>query len=464
MYWSLLKENDDLWGVFRRLSKIPGQKFFLDSGSRDNRKARYSYAGIQPVAVLRSRGRDIECREGRQWSRWEGDPLTAMQWILKQDAASRGLSMRPFPFCGGLVGYLAYDMGKNLERLPRSAVDDIGMYDQYWGVYDTILVADHMKKQLWLAARDHSRAGQVRRTIEAALDEKDSQDLYLLKAWIGPISSNMSRERYIGSVQYVKEKIRQGDVYQVNICQRFSFPVQGPSLDIYDVLRRINPAPFAAYLHFDEYEILSMSPERFMRIEDRRIETCPIKGTRPRGRNEYEDGLMVQELLGSEKERAELLMIVDLERNDLGRLCQPGSIRVGELFAIRKYATVIHQEAEVYGILREDSSIDGVIRAAFPGGSITGAPKIAAMKIIEETEPHSRGIYTGTIGYIDYNGDCDLNIAIRTLVIKDGHGYYHAGGGLVADSDPAMEYQETLDKSKVLFLAREELMRHRRLS
>lgn len=465
MFYTLLDNHDDLWNLFCSFNGQPGPKFFLDSSLRQYGNGRYSFAGIRPAAILRSRGRSIEYRdESGTWNCWVGDPLAALQQLLKQGAARHRLFPRPFPFCGGLVGYIAYDMGHNLESVPRKSVDDMWMYEQYWGVYDSILVADHWRKQIWLTANDQAAARKTCRKIETGLASVPGGKCRRETTAIGDISANLTRTEYINRVLSVKERIRRGDVYQVNISQRFTFPVEGSALKIYEVLRRINPAPYAAYLAYEEYEILSMSPERFLRIEQGRIETRPIKGTRPRGKDANEDELLVQELLSSEKERAELLMIVDLQRNDLGRLCQPGSIRVGELYAIKKYATVIHQEADVFGMLRENIGMDEVLRCTFPGGSVTGAPKIMAMQIIEEAEPHCRGVYTGSIGYMDYSGDCDLNIAIRTMVIKEGRGYYHAGGGLVADSDPAAEYQETLDKSKVLFLAREELLNYRDIS
>nr|WP_172674191.1 chorismate-binding protein [Syntrophomonas palmitatica] len=265
----------DLWTVFRQLNKIEGPKFFLDSSLNNPDTGRYSYIGIRPNALLRSRGEIIEYQEGGRWSSWKGDPLAALQKVLNKGKSRRLQTKIPAPFCGGLVGYMGYDMGRNLEKIPHIATNDLMMYEQYWGIYDCILVMDHFQRQLWITANDLQKAKELQQTIEASINachDKEDED-----TWIGELSSNFSRETYTQTVKNIKERIRQGDVYQVNLSQRFTFPLEGSSLGIYKILRRINPAPFAAVLSFDEYEILSMSPERFLRIEDRKIETRPIK-------------------------------------------------------------------------------------------------------------------------------------------------------------------------------------------
>jgi para-aminobenzoate synthetase component 1 len=265
------------------------------------------------------------------------------------------------------------------------------------------------------------------------------------------MTAGSSKANYLLAVQQIKDHIESGDVYQVNLTRRFTAPFKLPPFETYLRLRHMNPAPFAAYLDYGSGFILSSSPERFVQIRNGRIQTRPIKGTRPRGKTHEEDLSNRLELINSEKDRSELLMIVDLERNDLGRICKPGSIHVKELFELEEYATVYHMVATVEGVLETDVDAVDCLKAVFPGGSITGAPKIRAMEIIDELEPDRRGIYTGAIGYIGFDGQADFNIAIRTIIIQQGQAFFSAGGGIVWDSDPKMEYDETLHKASALF-------------
>ena len=262
------------------------------------------------------------------------------------------------------------------------------------------------------------------------------------------LKSNFEKKEYLESIRKIKDYIRQGDIYQANLTQRFNGKTNISSYELYKKLRTISPAPFAAFLNFKEHQILSNSPERFIKCINNKIETRPIKGTRPRGKNKEEDLKLQGELRNSEKDKAELLMIVDLERNDIGRVSKIGSVKVPELFVIEPYANVSHLVATVTGELEESLDCIDVIKATFPGGSITGAPKIRAMEIIDELEPTQRNVYTGSIGYIGFNGDMDLNIAIRTLIKSNENIYFQVGGGITWDSNPEDEYQETLDKAK----------------
>ena len=264
------------------------------------------------------------------------------------------------------------------------------------------------------------------------------------------VTSNFSREHYLASVARAKEYIAAGDIYQVNLSQRLSAPLATTPFDLYRRLTRENAAPFAAYFDTPDATVVSCSPERFLQVRGGTVETRPIKGTRPRGATPEEDARLAQELLASEKDRAENVMIVDLERNDLGRVCEFGSVHVPELFALESYATVHHLVSTVKGRLRPGSNALDCLRSCFPGGSITGAPKVRSMEIIEEIEPTRRGVYTGAIGYLCFSGDMDVNIVIRTLVIKDGTAHFQVGGGIVADSQPEAEYEETLDKARAL--------------
>ncbi|MBO8159789.1 aminodeoxychorismate synthase component I [Thermosyntropha sp.] len=452
MYIYKLNFKQDLWRLYAGLKSK--NSVFLDSSLKGEDVSRYSIMGYKPRMMMRSKGEVIEYRDKKGWHKVKGNPLAFLDKIL---ASGREYEAKncPFPFCGGLIGYISYDMKNMIERLPAKNQDEIGVYDQYWGVYDTFVVQDHADESLYLVSYDREEAKEAAEELEYLAFSRENP--FAEGAYIGEFKSNFSRDEYIDAVQKVRWYIRQGDIYQVNLSQRFKFEVKGNTRYIYDVIRRISPAPFAAFLGYEEFDVLSISPERFILVEGDYIETRPIKGTRPRGRNPKEDQALREELANSIKDKAELLMIVDLERNDLGRISRPGTVRVPELFRIKDYATIFHLDSIVTGRLKSGITYEEIIRATFPGGSITGAPKIRSMEIIEELEPVCRGVYTGSIGYIDYRGNCDLNIAIRTAVIKDGWGYYQAGGGLTIDSDPEMEYEETWHKTKSLVLTREEV-------
>jgi len=386
---------------------------------------------------------------------------------------------------GGFMGYFSYDLKDHLERLPHTTEDDLDIPLIYYGFYTRLLAYDHDKGKWFfirsyidiegdgrlseiLAAEDlaGSKDGD-KKILERALDELDgilsglseaSPDLkgsiidkYLEK----PIprvtlASNLKKSQYLKKVKKTKDYIHDGDIYQVNFSQRFKSEIPVDPMDLYYILRKKNAAPFSAYLKYPGFSIGSSSPERFLYLKDGTIETRPIKGTRPRGEDEAEDARNARELKESIKDRAELNMIVDLERNDLGKFCYYGSVKVAEHAVIEKYARVFHSVSTITGEVKEGTDIADMIKATFPGGSITGAPKIRAMEIIDELETVSRGIYTGSIGYISLDGTMDLNIVIRTFIIKDGCFYYNVGGGIVADSDPRMEFQETLDKGIAL--------------
>lgn len=453
MYSRLLNKLD-IWELYKIVTDEASPSFLLDSSMYDPELGRYSFMGWNPRGILRSKGREIEYFSDGQMRKWQGDPLQALEQIRKEGCPKQEQDS-PWPFCGGLVGYIAYDMKDNLEKLRHETNNDLDMYEQYWGVYDRFLCMDHQQDQLWMVSLD--KDGLVEMEEEINLKLKVCTEKSLDPVWMGEFHSNFQAEEYIKSIEKVLEHIHQGDIYQLNLSQRFHFSLRGSHKRFYEVLREINPACFGAFLHFDEYDIMSISPERYLRVEGRQIETRPIKGTRPRGKTAAQDDELKKELRESAKEQAELLMIVDLERNDLGRICKTGSISVEELFKISTYPTVFHMDAKVQGVLNPEISIPEIIQASFPGGSITGAPKIMAMNIIDSLEPHARGLYTGTIGYIDYRANCNLNIAIRTLIVQDEDAYYQAGGGLVADSDPAMEYEETWVKTRALMLVKEEL-------
>lgn len=418
--------------------------FILDSAMDPNKLGRYSFISSNPFKVLKYKNN-------------EENPLNNLQYELKKYKVKNNTYL---PFVGGAVGYLSYDLGNYLEKLPKTAKDDTNVYDLYFGFYNYVIVIDHLEGKTYIATPDLDiekektilklveekiKNAEIRGIDNICYEEKNIESIKL--------KSNFTKEEFKNAVKKVQNYIKQGDIYQANLTQRFSGKTNLSSYELYRDLRRISPAPFGAYLNFEGYNILSNSPERFIKCINNKIETRPIKGTRPRGINKEEDLRLQEELKNSEKDRAELLMIVDLERNDIGRISKIGSVKVPELFVIEPYANVNHLVATVVGEIEDNKDCIDVIKATFPGGSITGAPKIRAMEIIDELEPTQRNVYTGSIGYIGFNGDMDLNIAIRTIVKEDDNVYFQVGGGMTWDSNPDDEYQETLDKAKSIMKA-----------
>jgi len=431
--------------------------FFLDSGAASARLGRFSFLGAEPAAVLSSKGRSIRLVEGDAERRWRGNPFEALRSLLAQHAApggspARGAGAAPIPFTGGAVGYLGYDLCHFIERLRRTAIDDIELPDLHFALYDSVAAYDHETGH-WYAASSNGEEA-VARLDECLASAVPDERFAGLAASRGPLCLNFTREGYLAAIARAKEYIAAGDIFQVNLSQRFETALAVPPAELYRRLRRANPAPFAAYLSLgDEGAVLSSSPERFLKVAGGHVETRPIKGTRPRGATPAEDQRLAAELLASPKDAAELTMIVDLERNDLGRVCDYGSVVVTEHKALEAYASVFHLVSTVEGRLHEGRDLVDLLKATFPGGSITGAPKVRAMEIIDELEPTQRSVYTGSIGYLGFDDAADLNIAIRTILVRGGRAFAQVGGGIVADSDPAAEYQETLDKGQRLFQA-----------
>jgi para-aminobenzoate synthetase component I len=427
------------------------EPFFLDGGRDPEGQGRYSFMGCNPFATLRSKsGRLCLVRGGGEES-WEGDPFRAVRSLLHEHAVPR--ADPPVPFVGGAVGYFAYDLCHHIERIPRTALDDLGFPDLALGLYDTLVAWDNLRGKAYICApelRDRPAPEERAEALGALLSRPCEPARAPEGACGSDLTGNFAREEYIAAVARAKEYIAAGDIFQVNLSQRFSAQLHVDPWQLYLRSRRINAAPFGAYLQFADGTVASASPERFLRVEGRCVETRPIKGTRPRGATPEEDERLARELLESEKDRAELVMIVDLERNDLGRVCSYGTVRVPELLRLESYATVHHLVSTVVGQLHEGRDLMDLLRATFPGGSITGAPKVRAMEIIDELEPTQRAVYTGSIGWVGFDGDMDLNIVIRTFLVRDGRVHWQVGGGIVADSDPVAEYEETLDKGIAL--------------
>lgn len=438
-----LPYSTDSATLFARVAELPWT-IFLDSGQPHIGQGRYDILAADPGITLTTRGplTEIHTAAGVEIST-ESPYALVRRYLGPVEPSVSGL-----PFRGGAMGYFSYDLGRRFERLPVKAADTDPVPDMAIGIYDWAVVVDHLRRRSQLVA-----LGRDPRTLDRWAELCDCFDT---SRSVPPVSkpfrvleaptSNLSFAQYANAFHRIKHYIREGDCYQVNLAQCFSAKVEGSLWQAYRVLRSLNPAPFAAFLHTPYCQILSSSPERFLRVESGRVETKPIKGTRPRAQDRGIDRAYAQDLRTSVKDRAENLMIVDLMRNDLGKVCDLGSVTVPKLFDVETYASVHHMVSTVTGKLRRDCDALALLQACFPGGSITGAPKLRAMEIIEELEPHRRGVYCGAIGYVGVDGSMDTNIAIRTLVHSGETLRFWAGGGIVHDSELEAEYQETLDK------------------
>jgi len=437
--------------------------FFLDSGMDPGKLGRYSFMGSDPFLVLRSRGEEVSIiRDGVEEKR-QANPFDVVGELL----AVYALDEHPagIPFTGGAVGYFSYDLCHFIERLPTTAVDDLNLPECYLAFYDTVVAFDHREGKAYLASTGFPELEERKRKrrAEGRLKEVKSMmlnsppttgELVSVPANEGIIlKSNFSHGEYLGAVAAAREYICAGDIFQVNLSQRFEADLNIPPYELYQRLRRINPAPFANYFDFEGITVVGASPERFLKVRGDWVETRPIKGTRPRGKSMEEDKTLAQELLSSIKDRAENIMIVDLERNDIGRVCRYGTVKVTELAILETYPTVFHLTSTVVGRLCEGKDRIDLLKATFPGGSITGAPKVRAMEIIDELEPTRRSVYTGSLGYLSFSGEMDIDIVIRTILVKGGRVYFQVGGGIVYDSEPEAEYEETLDKGRALIQA-----------
>jgi para-aminobenzoate synthetase component 1 len=449
--------------------------FFLDSGMDPRRLGRYSFLGSEPFLVISSRGSEITLIRGHKHEVQYGNPFDTMDRLL--DTYRLDHSPSPVPFLGGAVGYLGYDLCRFIERLPYRSIDDHRLPESHFAFYDTIVAFDHLEGRVYLVATgfpvvdEGQRLKRARMRLEetkdwlratsASREASLSRSKRLRESKSEPhrdsrkiaLKSNFTPEGYMKSVSRVREYIAAGDVFQVNLSQRFEADLETPPYELYKLLRTVNPAPFAGYLNFPGVVIISASPERFLKVRSDLVETRPIKGTRPRGGDSTEDERLAYELNHSNKDRAENVMIVDLERNDLGRVCRYGTVKVTELAILETFPTVFHLTSTVIGRLCRGKTNVDLLKATFPGGSITGAPKVRAMEIIDELEPTRRSVFTGSIGYLGFDGNMDINIVIRTFLIKEGKAYFQVGGGIIYDSEPEAEYVETLDKARALIRA-----------
>ncbi len=457
--------------LFCELAKKPTPAW-LDANIDSKNLGRFSFLAADPFLRIRAHGLQIteeNCLNGatRELNQPFFPYLDQLQKQLFRPKESDFL-----PFENGLIGYLGYELGHQVEDFAQTTDNDLKMPDAFFGAYDALIAIDHQTDTTWILAsglpekndsaaarqRARQRLEELRQVVSAAR-RNDSQTTaspanptrsknHSITATDGDqLQSNFSYSKYKAAINKILEYIAAGDIYQVNLSQRFVTPFTSDSRKFYLHFRNLSPAPFGAYIETGKHAIMSNSPERYLLIKENYIETRPIKGTRPRGKTEEEDKNLGRELLASPKDRAEHIMIVDLERNDLGRVAEYGSVHVPEIQILESYANVHHMVSTVAGKIRPGMSSSDCLRNSFPGGSITGAPKLRSMEIIDELEPSCRGVYTGSIGYFDFSGNLDFNIAIRTAIACDNHLYFQVGGGIVADSDPDDEYQETHTKA-----------------
>ncbi len=458
------------WETFRRIQSSENS-FILDSARFHQKTGTFSYMASDPFLILRKQGKNISIEkslthasrfplpegEGRvRVVKKRGDFLLEMRKLFK---TYRGRKWNAGPeFLGGAVGYFSYDLAWDFERLPNRAKNDQKLDEAVFLFIRNLIAYDESKKAIYLIS---NLMPSERKSFEDQLSEsqnwiqetlsKLNQTLYQNgQIQIQNFKSDIQKSKFEAIVKKGKDYIEAGDIYQANLSQRFSFDFSGSSEKLYERLRDINPSPFSSFFRLGDLQVISSSPERLIKKRGSACETRPIAGTRPRGKTAVQNQKLRSELISNDKERAEHIMLVDLERNDLGRVCKPHTVRVSEMMALEEYSHVVHIVSNVKGELRDDADQFDLVRAMFPGGTITGCPKIRCMEIIEELEPFKRGIYTGSIGYFGFDGDLDLNIVIRTIVINQQKGYFQVGAGIVHDSKPAAEYQETLHKGKAL--------------
>ncbi len=444
---SELSYHRDSAKLFAKVADEPWS-MFLDSAYPETDVGRYDIIVSRPLVTLETYGdvtHIVEADESKKTTSKEDPFLLVKQYLGNKDKNLSGL-----PFCGGALGYFAYDLGRKIETLPEISKQDINMPDMAIGIYDWAVIVDHHVRRAWLASFCRFEQTEKNWTELQGLFSTNSSDEERSFQIKTDVKSNMSREEYTKAFDRIKNYILDGDCYQVNLAQRFSAEFEGDSWAVYLKLRQLNPAPFSAYINIPSGAVLSSSPERFLLVTGNQVETKPIKGTKHRSVFAYEDKALAVSLLESEKDRAENLMIVDLLRNDISKSCESGSVLVPKLFSLETYATVHHLVSTITGRLSKGKHALDLLRACFPGGSITGAPKHRSMEIIEELEPHRRSVYCGSIAYIGFDGNMDSNICIRTLVKYENKLYFHAGGGIVWDSKVDAEYKECFDKAAAM--------------
>jgi anthranilate synthase component 1 len=455
--------------AFRRIERA-APSFLFESVIGGEKVGRFSFLGTEPFLTFEARGPTIRIREagsGEEVRRFEsGDPFAELQRLVRRH---RAVAVPGLPrFAGGAVGYAAYDAVRYTEDLPDVPADDRGLPDLSFAFYDRMVIFDHIRKTILVVAHAHlapsadpeaayrracRRVDELVERLAAPAPDLGVCDIATDTPVAPPVRSNFTREQYEAVVRHCQEYIRAGDIFQVVPSQRFEVETRAEPFDIYRVLRVVNPSPFLFYLPFGDFALIGCSPEILVRVEEGVVTIRPLAGTRPRGRTEAEDRALEEELLADPKERAEHIMLVDLGRNDVGRVAEYGTVQLTDVMKVERYSHVMHITSNVTGRLRADRTAFDALRAGLPAGTVSGAPKVRAMQIIDEVERHKRGPYAGAVGYIDFAGNMDTCIALRTLVIRGQTAYIQAGGGIVYDSVPAAEYEETLNKARGLLKA-----------
>jgi anthranilate synthase component 1 len=461
--------------AYLRIAQGARYSFLLESVEGGEKIARYTFAGANPEELFRyANGACVlESRDRVVWE--ERDPVSFLRARMERFQPVR-LPGLP-PLVAGAIGYFSYDMVRLIERLPRQLRDEIGLYDAMLMFYHGIIAFDHVQHRLWvvrnvftedegsLRAKYEAAVREIKRTKrkleEPVAAERPKKGAKAKKRAPLRVKSNFQRGEYLALVRKAKAYIRAGDIFQVVLSQRFSAKTQADPFEVYRELRVLNPSPYPFYLQMNDVSIVGTSPEMLVKVQGRDVFYRPIAGTQPRGKDEAEDLRLEKEMLASEKERAEHIMLVDLGRNDLGRVCEYGTVKVEQLLAVERFSHVMHLVSSLRGRLREDVDCFDALMACFPAGTVSGAPKVRAMEIIEELERTRRGIYAGGVLYLDFAGNLDSCIALRTMVIKNGVAHVQAGGGIVADSAPEGEFQETVNKSRALLTALEAAHRRR---
>lgn len=432
----------DLYSLFKSEDVI-----FLDSAKDPERLGRYSFIGLNPFKkVTYSNG--VVNEDGTISN---GDPFVLLNRIMNRYKVKNPTQL---PFVGGCMGYMSYDLGRDLETIPVEIEETVALPSLYFVFYENVIVIDHHCNRVYITELYRMSVGTTNLDeIEIKIGQGQPNPVGALNYIPVKSTAPFDQGAYMTAVERMRQYIRTGDIYIANMTQTYVALTERQGFDLYKILRHLNPAPFAAYLPLDGFEIICSSPERFIQVCKGKVTTRPIKGTRPRGSTLEEDEANKRALEESDKDKSELLMVVDLERNDLSKVCRPYTVKVTELFAIETYATVHHLVATVEGKLREDQTAVDCLKACFPGGSITGTPKIRAMEVIESLEATRRNVYTGCIGYFGFDGGADFNIVIRTILKKGHQTYIGVGGGITWESDAEEEYREILDKGEALFRA-----------
>jgi len=451
-------------GAHLRIAHRAKYSFLLESIEGGENIARHTFAGANPEEVFRARGRICKLETGGREIHFDDDPIEQMRRLTARYHPVRVPGLPPL--IGGAIGYFAYDMVRLVEKIPASGRDDLGLDDCVMMFFHGLIVFDHVQRRIWVIRNVFTEGkGSVREKYDAA-----RREIQIVRRKLeGPlprrarssrggklrVQSNMTRSQYLAAVRKAKAYIRAGDIFQVVPSQRFSARTTADPFEIYRALRVVNPSPYMYFLKLDDVSIVGSSPEMLVKVQGREVSYRPIAGTVPRGRDENEDRALEAKLLADPKERAEHIMLVDLGRNDLGRVCEYGSVKPERLMFVERYSHVMHLVSSLRGRLREGVDCFEALMSCFPAGTLSGAPKIRAMEIIDELEPTRRGIYAGAILYLDFSGNLDSCIALRTLVAKKGRVYIQAGGGIVSDSVPEREYQETVNKARAVVKALE---------